>query len=279
MYSRYDSFSLSGQSYINTEKFEGRDWAAFSMYASAAVHELLVPHTVVNLVTAGEKRMYCGNKVMQLRQGDVLVIPAGSLVSSEILHTGNGYSSLNMVLPDEVITSGPVPGNQFISGEMQMLPRNDCRELLQGVLAALRGNAATDLHPREWQALLWRQLHSHSALAAMLQRVASARMDPLMERLRTGIQEDWEMEDLARAACVSVATLKRRFRALYDCSPMEWLWKMRLQRAALLLRSGQLPVKEIAYSTGFTDLSHFYRLFRKQYGVTPVAWRQAGCSA
>ncbi|SHK99895.1 AraC-type DNA-binding protein [Chitinophaga jiangningensis] len=278
MYSRYTSFSLSGQSYINTEQFEGRDWAAFSMYTSAVVHELLVPDTVVNLVTAGEKRMYCGNRVIHLRQGDILVIPAGSLVSSEILHAGEGFSSLNVIIPDEVITTTPVRYSSFVSGEMQLLPGGNCQALLKGVLSALLNKSGVNLHPREWQSRIWRELRSHSALAAMLQRLSQSRMDPLMEQLSTGISDIREMEDLARAGCMSVATLKRRFRALYGCGPMEWIWKMRLQRAGLLLRSGQEPVRDIAYSTGFSDVSHFYRLFRKQYGVTPVAWRMnKGC--
>ncbi len=52
----------------------------------------------------------------------------------------------------------------------------------------------------------------------------------------------------------------------------------RLQRAQDLLtdpRLRDLPIIEIAARCGFTDPSHFARRFRRQFGVTPLAFRRA----
>ncbi|MBQ8894348.1 MAG: AraC family transcriptional regulator [Clostridia bacterium] len=51
--------------------------------------------------------------------------------------------------------------------------------------------------------------------------------------------------------------------------PSRYLQQYRLTRAAELLRDGRLSVAEVAEAVGFSDLSYFYRAFRKHYGVTP----------
>ena len=55
----------------------------------------------------------------------------------------------------------------------------------------------------------------------------------------------------------------------------------RLELAARLLTSGDRPITEIGFRTGFRDLSYFYRCFRKRFGVSPkrYAAQRAGMTA
>jgi AraC-like DNA-binding protein len=53
----------------------------------------------------------------------------------------------------------------------------------------------------------------------------------------------------------------------------------RLERAAMLLRDPRWQhrrIADIAIEAGFTDLSYFNRAFRRRYGATPSAIREAG---
>jgi AraC-like DNA-binding protein len=57
----------------------------------------------------------------------------------------------------------------------------------------------------------------------------------------------------------------------------EHLLERRLARATELLRDPQLPerkIADIAFQVGFTDLSHFNRMFRRKYGMTPTELRK-----
>lgn len=78
-----------------------------------------------------------------------------------------------------------------------------------------------------------------------------------------------DVEQIAAAQHVSARTLMRVF-AEHGSTPMQSVWKLRLEAASCALREGRAKqVTQAAFQCGFSDLSHFCRLFKKTYGVTP----------
>lgn len=51
------------------------------------------------------------------------------------------------------------------------------------------------------------------------------------------------------------------------------LREFRMKQAGIMLRSSGLSVEEIMLHTGYTDISYFYKAFKKYYGMTPMAYR------
>jgi AraC-like DNA-binding protein len=78
------------------------------------------------------------------------------------------------------------------------------------------------------------------------------------------------IEDIADSAGVSVSSCLRLFRSIIGSTPVSYLVKFRLQKAAeeFQRKSGR-TIAETAYLCGFTDASYFNRCFRKEYGMTP----------
>ncbi|WP_197081096.1 helix-turn-helix transcriptional regulator [Gordoniibacillus kamchatkensis] len=56
----------------------------------------------------------------------------------------------------------------------------------------------------------------------------------------------------------------------------EWLRKERVRLGAELLAESPLPIKEIAVRTGFGSVHYFTRVFTKQMGMAPAAFRGRG---
>lgn len=66
--------------------------------------------------------------------------------------------------------------------------------------------------------------------------------------------------------------LYRKMKQLTGQSPVEFIRKTRMKRAATLLEQGQLSVSEIMYMVGFTNNSYFSKCFQKEYGMTPTEY-------
>ena len=67
----------------------------------------------------------------------------------------------------------------------------------------------------------------------------------------------------------------RAFRKTMGLAPHQWLMVRRVERARELIQEGEQPLSEIALDAGFSDQSHFTRVFSQQMGVSPGAWRRA----
>lgn len=82
------------------------------------------------------------------------------------------------------------------------------------------------------------------------------------------------LEEFAELAHRSLTTFKRDFQNHYQESPGKWLLKKRLDYAANLLFSSDLNVTQIAFESGFEDLSHFSRVFKDKMGINPSEFRK-----
>lgn len=117
---------------------------------------------------------------------------------------------------------------------------------------------------------LWRDASDHDQAAP-----------PLPEPLRRAqhyIHRNSEhamtLTDIARAAHVTEHHLSRLFRKHLDESPMQYLWRLRVERGIDMLRQTGLNVSEIAYRVGFTSPYHFSRRIRQHTGHPPRELRQ-----
>jgi AraC-like DNA-binding protein len=72
----------------------------------------------------------------------------------------------------------------------------------------------------------------------------------------------------------SLSSFKREFRVQFQESAGKWLLQRRLNYSAMLLRNSAMNVTEIAFESGFKDVSHFSRVFKARFGVGPMAYRQ-----
>lgn len=66
------------------------------------------------------------------------------------------------------------------------------------------------------------------------------------------------------------------FHQAMGISFQNYLLALRLRLSKSLLRASDMSVTEICYASGFHTLSHFQRVFKRQYGLTPSAYRRTG---
>lgn len=81
--------------------------------------------------------------------------------------------------------------------------------------------------------------------------------------------------DMAEAARLSPAHFSRSFQQTFGESPHRYLLTRRLERAAALLRSTDRTVADICFLVGLSSVGSFTTSFRRMYGQTPTAYRNA----
>ena len=72
---------------------------------------------------------------------------------------------------------------------------------------------------------------------------------------------------------MSYKYFSRYFKNTFNTTLSDYIMKLRLERAELLLSSTELSVTEISLQTGFNNISFFIRSFKKAYGMTPLQYR------
>ncbi len=86
------------------------------------------------------------------------------------------------------------------------------------------------------------------------------------------------IDQFAKMAERSTATFKREFYDYYHTTPGKWLRKKRLNHARLLLETCNDMVSEIAFDSGFENVSHFSRVFKESFGLSPNSYRNSNKS-
>ena len=95
-------------------------------------------------------------------------------------------------------------------------------------------------------------------------------LDKIMEHLEVHMgNENYWIEQLVSDMHTSRSTFFRRLKKLTGQPPNDFIRMIRLQRAAQLLKQGELSIAEVSYKVGFNDPNYFGKCFRKQFGVAP----------
>lgn len=109
------------------------------------------------------------------------------------------------------------------------------------------------------------------AYAASSQPVARpvTQISEVLGFLERHYAEPVTIDDLARVAGMSPTSLFRTFRNIMNRSPMDYLIRMRIDKAVHLLRRGGMRVTEVSEAVGFNDSNYFARQFRQVTGQSP----------
>jgi AraC family L-rhamnose operon regulatory protein RhaS len=96
---------------------------------------------------------------------------------------------------------------------------------------------------------------------------------PVVAYLVGHCHEELSIEALARVFATNRTTLQARFKKGTGMSVGQYVIRLRVQIAALLLRDTSLTVAEIMERTGFNDPSHFARMFKRHTSRSPSDFR------
>ncbi|MBS9478052.1 helix-turn-helix transcriptional regulator [Ancylobacter sp. VKM B-3255] len=107
----------------------------------------------------------------------------------------------------------------------------------------------------------------HAGLAPWQQRRT-------MEMMQARISGQITIEEIARECQITPSHFARAFRVSFGSTPHRYLSDLRIAEAKRLMRNTDWTLADIALMCGFTEQSHFTRVFRRLVGASPGSWRQ-----
>ena len=99
-------------------------------------------------------------------------------------------------------------------------------------------------------------------------------LSEVVEYMHAHYTENITAEDLAAIVGLSVSQLNRKFKNTLDDSPINYLLKIRIEKATEKLLKTDDTITEISYSCGFNNQTYFNRQFKKINGLSPRDYRK-----
>lgn len=96
--------------------------------------------------------------------------------------------------------------------------------------------------------------------------------------IRSSFHEKISIEEICRHFLTNRTTLNVEMKKITGFSVIDYVNKTRIESAAFLLRDTGLPVSEVAFRSGFNDVAHFSRIFRKFMNTSPGNYRKTFAS-
>ena len=208
------------------------------------------PYAALSLRLCGSGLFTVDGETSLSSPGDVLFIPAG--LAYRVTYT----DSESLVVH---LTACDYNRAEFYSGCFGMLP------LFEAVREHWQQNAINRVKAGVYEIL------------ARLEEAQAPRIDPAVLVCKAHIDCCYtdallRLSDVCRDGGISQPVFRRKFHAHFGTSPIQFLTKLRMQRAATLLATGGYGVKTVASLCGFSDEKYFSRAFRAYYGESPAAF-------
>jgi len=103
----------------------------------------------------------------------------------------------------------------------------------------------------------------------------SRRIEKVMDFIHTNFEKPITLSEAARIANMTESAFSRFFKLRTSSTFIDCLTEVRLGHASRMLIDTTKTIAEIAYSTGFNNISNFNRIFKKKKGCTPKELRES----
>ena len=91
----------------------------------------------------------------------------------------------------------------------------------------------------------------------------------LRDKIIEDLRSPPNLDELSESVAFSESKMNRLFKQIFGTTIYNYHQKLRITRAAYLIKNDNVSVSEAGYQIGFSNLSHFSRIFEKHIGMKP----------
>ncbi len=142
-----------------------------------------------------------------------------------------------------------------------------------------RDNICSDLIALKMSEIIYAQamrayLQSETARSSDLAGYADPKLARAIKMIHQAPEHPWSLAELAKIAGLSRTSFANRFKELLSVTPLGYMTQWRMQIARQNLKDTNAAVIDIAEKVGYQSEAAFSRVFKKQFGIAPIAYRK-----
>ena len=259
---------------------------------NSGIESVTLSRYAIGYIVQGGKYIYYGDKRYAVSKGDVFYMGVGHHYVENIGGEDNQFeqiifyytpNELQRILSHLNITYGVQINNSHSCDNCRSLSHTampataSIKSFFQNCNAYLRGDffandeVAENIKLTELVYMIL-TLKDGCLRSKLLNNVDSAR-ETFDQIVYGHIFKDVSIEQLASASNRSLTSFKKEFKRRFVMPPHKWYIRQRLTHSRMLLLSTSKSISEIGNDCAFPNTSHFIKLFKKEYNMTPATYR------
>lgn len=240
-------------------------------------------------ISSGKKLWKTIYNAYEVEKDDIIFIKKGANLVHQFFD--DQFCAIFIFIPDEFIrnflakhSNLAVQTQNDLSGQDAILPVQRS-ELLESYHHSIRSYLAmTKKPPEQLLKLKFEELllslfsnKQHQDLTNYLISLCQNQQYQMGRVMEENFAYNLKLENYAQLCHMSLSAFKKSFKELYNTTPAAWLKNRKLHLACQQISGTGLSVSQVSFDCGFEDTSHFIRVFKQKYQLTPLQYRH-NCS-
>lgn len=245
------------------------------------------PEFEIITVRSGRLDLYLNRRAYPLCKGDTAVVNPGVLHRGE--PNGNCEYECTVFSPSMISPAGsaaakyikPLTEGTLVAQEYFSADDISVKNAAQDLFFALRECINKDVELSVYAALyrffavLYTEDHIEKAPLQTAQSKQLSHLTALISWIEENYTQRITLGELATRAGLSEKYLCRFFKEYTSYTPIVFINRMRVERAAADIRDKKMSLTDAAYANGFNDSSYFSKVFREVMGMSPSEYKKS----
>lgn len=246
----------------------------------------ILTKNAISLVIKGNKTMHFAEKTVQANDKEIHFLSAGNCIASIEFQIQEEFKSILIFFDEHLLA------NFFARQKKSLSTANKIKQpyislkkddFIRNYISSLELMLQNGKKISEQMSLLkfgelmqyLLEYYPDTLLSFQYQQQHTFDDVTIRKTVEANVMSNLTVEELAFLCNMSASTFKRRFRDIYNTSPINWFVEERMKMAGKLLSNKKTKPADVYYQLGYENHSSFSRTFRKYYGMSPKEYAEA----
>jgi AraC family transcriptional regulator, exoenzyme S synthesis regulatory protein ExsA len=276
---------VSGNSIFKQFKVNDLLFLEYKCVADQAAVKVWSKYNYFLYVVRGKKMWQSARAKYCVREGEAIFVKKGANVIHQFFE--EGFCSLMIFVPDDFIRNVIKESSASVSKcpveNIDTVSYVYLDEVLSAYFPSVLSYFAKEEPPPgnlleiKFKELIFDLLLSpaNGSLCNYFKSLCDRNKTSINEIMQSNFTYNMKLEEFAYLSGRSITSFKRDFVNTFNCTPGKWLLKRRLEHARYLLEVTDKNINELVFETGFENASHFIRVFKQAFGLSPLQFKKS----